>query len=247
MMVALALPALAQDRRGGSLDRVLPHVRQTVPGKFYDAEGPFFGSDGRPTYRLKWMTPDNRIIWFSVDAQTGQVIGGAPSGPPPARARQDGYQAPPRGNWPDERNNWGSRGGPDNGWSGRGGSDNGWSGRGSPDNGWGNRGGTDNSWGSRGGSGNGWGNRGGTDNGWGGRGGTDNGWGNRPGARDGGNDRGSWGSRDGRNRDGDRGNDRSNDRGNWGGRNDPGSNHGNDNRGGRSNDNRGGARRPHGG
>lgn len=131
LVFALALPALAQDRRGApSLDRVLPHVRQTVPGRFYDAEGPFFGPNGRATYRIKWMTPDNRIIWFSVDAQSGQIVGGTPMGPPPPRFRDD---APRRNNWQDNggggQGGWGSQGGnpggnqgnQGGGWGGRGG------------------------------------------------------------------------------------------------------------------------------
>jgi hypothetical protein len=135
LVIALAAPGLAQDRRSGSLDRVLPHVRQSVPGTFYDAEGPFFGPDGRPTYRLKWMTPDNRIIWFSVDAQTGRVIGNARPTPPPSRYRtdEDRWPSPPprstgQGNsgWGSERNNWGDGGN----WGDRSGRDsNGWGGR----------------------------------------------------------------------------------------------------------------------
>lgn len=78
LLLALAFPVLAQDRRGGpSLDRVLPQIARTVPGTFYDAEGPFLTADGRASYRIKWMTPDGRIIWFNVDARTGQVLGGA--------------------------------------------------------------------------------------------------------------------------------------------------------------------------
>ena len=26
-------------------------------------------------YRLKWMTPDGRIVWFDADARTGRVLG----------------------------------------------------------------------------------------------------------------------------------------------------------------------------
>jgi hypothetical protein len=79
LLVALAFPALAQDRRGGpSLDRVLPQIARSVPGRFSDAEGPFISADGRATYHIKWMTPDGRIIWFTVDARSGQVMGGAP-------------------------------------------------------------------------------------------------------------------------------------------------------------------------
>lgn len=146
MMFALAVPGLAQDRRGGSsLDRVLPQIRHSVPGTFYDADGPFLGSNGQATYRIKWMTPDGRMIWFYVDARSGQVLGGAPSG----RYREDRYRddydrsgqgswgggAPPRSDWRRDDGgrgtwgDWGGRGGDDNrgqgGWGGRGGDDRG--------------------------------------------------------------------------------------------------------------------------
>jgi len=96
-VVALASPALAADRRGApSLDRVLPQIRQSVPGRFYDAEGPFLSPEGQATYRIKWMTPDGRIIWFAVDARSGQILGGAPysAGAPNVYRRED--EGPPR-------------------------------------------------------------------------------------------------------------------------------------------------------
>jgi hypothetical protein len=69
--------ALAQtyDAPPPSLDRILPQVRQNHPGKFYDAQGPWRGPDGRYRYRLKWMTPSGRIVWFDADAHTGRVLG----------------------------------------------------------------------------------------------------------------------------------------------------------------------------
>jgi len=79
LLLALASPAHAEDRRGqnaSSLDRILPQIRQHTPGTFYDAEGPFLGPDGTTRYRLKWMTPDGRIIWFDVDARSGRTLGG---------------------------------------------------------------------------------------------------------------------------------------------------------------------------
>jgi hypothetical protein len=210
LIFALAAPALSQsqDRRGGSLDRVLPHVRQSVPGTFYDAEGPFFGDDGKPTYRLKWMTPDNRIIWFSVDAQSGRVLDRPPSGPPQSRSRggderprndwQNGWDNRDRSNWSERarerdegRGNWGDRGG----WPDRD--------RGNDRGGWGDRDRGSDRDGDRSG-------------GWGGR---DRGtWGgardNRDGNRDG--NRGGWGGDRGGDRGGgDRGGNRG---GNWGGR-----------------------------
>jgi len=106
LLFALAFPALAQDRRGG-LDRILPRVSRTVPGTFYDAEGPFMTPDGRATYRIKWMTPDGRVIWLTVDANTGQVMGGVPPSPP-SRFRNDDFSDRDRGNsWHgDDRGSW---------------------------------------------------------------------------------------------------------------------------------------------
>jgi hypothetical protein len=84
MLAAGANPALAQrdhmrERiRNGEirpLDRILPDVRRSYPGTFYDAEGPVPGPDGEYRYRLKWMTPEGRIIWLDTDARTGQVLG----------------------------------------------------------------------------------------------------------------------------------------------------------------------------
>ena len=57
------------------LDRILPEIRRTHPGTFYDAEGPFTGPDGEMHYRLKWMTPDGRVVWYDANARTGRVMG----------------------------------------------------------------------------------------------------------------------------------------------------------------------------
>ncbi len=103
------------------LDRILPVIRRNHPGTFYDAEGPFTGSDGEMHYRLKWMTPEGRVIWFDANARTGQVLGagvgrrdyGAPYG-----GYGGGYNRPPGGSdygGPNDggRNNFGA--GDDNG------------------------------------------------------------------------------------------------------------------------------------
>lgn len=127
LLAALAFPALAQDRRGGlSLDRVLPQIARSVPGTFSDAEGPFISADGRATYHIKWMTPDGRIMWFTVDARTGQMMGSAP------RFRNNDYSdrnsdgGDRRNNWSDDRSrdrddgrNWnqGDRGGDRRDWN----------------------------------------------------------------------------------------------------------------------------------
>jgi hypothetical protein len=85
------------------LDRILPHIRSTHPGTFSDVDGPFADPTGRQHYRIKWLTPDGRVVWLDTDARTGRVLGvnhgwggfgpyprgyyarppGMPDGPPP--------------------------------------------------------------------------------------------------------------------------------------------------------------------
>lgn len=92
LLIALASPAFAADRQGEgrpSFDRILPEIRRHTPGTFYDAEGPFLGQDGQARYRIKWMTPDGRIVWFDADARSGRVLGPVPY--PTNRFGGDGY------------------------------------------------------------------------------------------------------------------------------------------------------------
>lgn len=60
------------------LDRLLPGIRRSHPGEFYDAEGPTYGPTGDPHYHLKWLTPDGRIIWFDADARSGRILRSSP-------------------------------------------------------------------------------------------------------------------------------------------------------------------------
>ena len=84
-------PAMAQPSREPGvlpLDSILPGIRRSHPGQFYDADGPTQGADGSEHYHLKWMTPDGRIEWLDTDARTGRVLGASPGrdsfdGPPP--------------------------------------------------------------------------------------------------------------------------------------------------------------------
>ncbi|MDE2492924.1 MAG: hypothetical protein KGL97_03380 [Alphaproteobacteria bacterium] len=106
LLMALAFPAHAADRRGDgapSLDRVLPEIRRHTPGTFYDAEGPLSGPGGREVYRIKWMTPDGRIIWFDADARTGRILtpfqGGQTGGGRRGGNQFDG-DSDHFGNWP---------------------------------------------------------------------------------------------------------------------------------------------------
>jgi hypothetical protein len=86
-LLALATPAAAQWRYPGyspgvrRLTDILPELRRTNPGRFYDAEGPYPDAVGRMHYRIKWLTPEGRVIWLDTDARTGRVIG--PAGYPP--------------------------------------------------------------------------------------------------------------------------------------------------------------------
>jgi hypothetical protein len=102
-------PAQAVDYYGAPrLDRILPGIRERHPGKFYDAEGPYRGPDGQYRYRLKWMTPGGRIVWFDADARTGRVLG--PDTEMRDGPRFDGpYASPPR-DFPEEERRW-NRGG----------------------------------------------------------------------------------------------------------------------------------------
>lgn len=137
-LVGAASPSLAQGRyaHGGynsdvrPLDGMLPAIRNAYPGRFYDAEGPIPDGMGGLHYRIKWMTPDGRIIWLDADARSGRVIGparngwrlGGPPPPPPpnavyggygpARGGQFRYGVPQGGRYPGGANRgaWGARG-----------------------------------------------------------------------------------------------------------------------------------------
>lgn len=86
-----AQTAYAPDPYGAGvlpLDRVLPAVRAGRPGQFYDAEGPFPDANGQYHYRIKWLTPEGRVVWLDTDARSGRVLGVArgdwrEQGPPP--------------------------------------------------------------------------------------------------------------------------------------------------------------------
>jgi len=140
LAIGLSGPALAQAPRAPGvqpLDRILPEVRRSNPGEFYDAEGPTQGPGGSEHYHLKWMNPDGRIEWLDTDARTGRVLGRspgrdnfdgpgvrrefapAPSRPAPPqfeRQRFGGYGPPPGGDYRgrggfEGRGDFGGRGG----------------------------------------------------------------------------------------------------------------------------------------
>jgi hypothetical protein len=101
LLIALASPAFAADRQAEgrpSFDRILPEIRRHTPGTFYNAEGPFIGPDGQARYRIKWMTPDGRIVWYEVDAHNGRILGMVTGTLPLSSSRRDrgseGYLPP---------------------------------------------------------------------------------------------------------------------------------------------------------
>ena len=77
LLAPLVVGTMAAAQPAQPLDRLLPEIRRTHPGRFYDAEGPHPGVGGQH-YHLKWMTPDGRILWFDADARTGRVLGASP-------------------------------------------------------------------------------------------------------------------------------------------------------------------------
>lgn len=94
-----AAPALAQRAPGVlPLDRILPEIRRTHPGQFYDADGPSTGPDGSQHYHLKWVSPDGRIEWLDTDARTGRVLRSSPG-----RDSFDSPAGPPASAAPDYR------------------------------------------------------------------------------------------------------------------------------------------------
>src|SRR3569832_1656905 len=69
LLLAFSAPAFA--RGGGTLDSILPEIRAQHPGRLSDAE-PFTADDGSTHYRIKWMTPEGRILYFDADARSGR-------------------------------------------------------------------------------------------------------------------------------------------------------------------------------
>jgi len=139
LLLALAAPARAE-HDGETLDRILPDIRAAHPGQLSDAQ-PWIDDSGRTHYRIKWMTPEGRILFFDADPRTGRFApwlggdgerwgegnrdsghrSGAGERPPPEdRGRHhDNFSAgdSPSGNW-NGGGDW--RGGAGRDWSGRG-------------------------------------------------------------------------------------------------------------------------------
>ena len=75
--VLLAGPSVAQPYRARqgvqagemrSLDEILNGIRRQRPGNLADVEGPNPSPGGEPQYRLKWVTPDGRVLWLGPEA-----------------------------------------------------------------------------------------------------------------------------------------------------------------------------------
>ena len=118
--VATAQPYRAREGvesgRVRSLDQILNGIRRERPGSLSDVQGPNAGPQGEPRYRLKWLTPDGRVLWLDTDARTGRVLGvegedrGPPPGAGPGRSQPRGFvpraeprNGPPPGPPPDYR------------------------------------------------------------------------------------------------------------------------------------------------
>ncbi|MGQ0742583.1 MAG: PepSY domain-containing protein [Alphaproteobacteria bacterium] len=58
-------------RRGDRppLDRFLPDIRRQHPGRLLDVQR------GPRGDRIKWLTPDGRVIWLDMDPRTGRIRG----------------------------------------------------------------------------------------------------------------------------------------------------------------------------
>jgi hypothetical protein len=59
---------------------VLNNIRRSFPGQLSDVQqqGPF--------YRVKWLTPDGRVLFIDADARSGQILGVSGGGPAPGQA-----------------------------------------------------------------------------------------------------------------------------------------------------------------
>jgi uncharacterized membrane protein YkoI len=62
-----------QGGRQVPLAQVIGQIAAHTPGRQLNTTMGDYA--GRPAYFVQWQTPDNRVIIFIVDAQTGQVVG----------------------------------------------------------------------------------------------------------------------------------------------------------------------------
>jgi uncharacterized membrane protein YkoI len=65
-----------RDTRGPRLlplEVVLASVARRIPGHHLDVDGPF-QRGSRWVYRIKWLTPDGRVLIVIADAESGQIL-----------------------------------------------------------------------------------------------------------------------------------------------------------------------------
>lgn len=102
--VVLAGPSVAQPYRARegvqsgemrSLDEILNGIRRQRPGNLADVQGPNPSPAGEPQYRLKWVTPDGRVLWLDTDARTGRVTGVQGEDRVPGQQPRGFYGPPP--------------------------------------------------------------------------------------------------------------------------------------------------------
>jgi uncharacterized membrane protein YkoI len=55
------------------LEVVLANVARRIPGHHLDVDGPF-QRGSRWVYRIKWLTPDGRVLIVIADAESGQIL-----------------------------------------------------------------------------------------------------------------------------------------------------------------------------
>lgn len=113
IVLALVSPAARAQQLadGATLDHILPDIRAAHPGRLSDAQ-PWIDENGRTHYRIKWMTPEGRIIYFDADARTGRYSSSNAAGedqmrpPPPDRPRDNADNRPPTEDHGRRRDNW---------------------------------------------------------------------------------------------------------------------------------------------
>jgi uncharacterized membrane protein YkoI len=55
------------------LEAILSNIARMYPGYHIDVDGPY-PAGGHLVYRIKWLTPDGRVIIIIADAETGQIL-----------------------------------------------------------------------------------------------------------------------------------------------------------------------------
>lgn len=63
-----------REGRHRPLRDVLRGVRNQIDGEMVDVQGLEERGGGRAVYRIRWRTPDGRLLDLRVDAETGQVM-----------------------------------------------------------------------------------------------------------------------------------------------------------------------------